>query len=224
MAWPTSTASTANVDSGSDNPGSARADIKQNIDNVNSIINEFGTVNITSPSDGDSLVYDSGSSEWVNSAYGGATGTAIANLSMSTSIASFPVSGEPRTNYQRLSFDGEVDVGGFTSYSAPSIVLPAGTYTIQIAGNFSGTNIGSAFKLYNETAAGYITNWAGGGTTINMVAISQTSFDGVTDKQLFTASDVCRNTFGATTTLTFEIEIDQAGSSSGYCMVTITKS
>jgi len=55
--WPSSTkASTDNVDSGSDKPRLARADIKQNIDNTNAIIDSF---NITSPAEGQTLVYDS---------------------------------------------------------------------------------------------------------------------------------------------------------------------
>ena len=42
MAWPNaSKASTSNCDEGSDSISSARADIKQNIDNVNEIIDEF---------------------------------------------------------------------------------------------------------------------------------------------------------------------------------------
>tara|TARA_Y100001963_G_C6791855_1_gene455973 strand:- start:5594 stop:6199 length:606 start_codon:yes stop_codon:yes gene_type:complete len=54
--WPTTKASTNNVDSGSDKPRLAREDIKQNIDNVNSIIDIF---NIGSVSEGQTLVYDS---------------------------------------------------------------------------------------------------------------------------------------------------------------------
>lgn len=61
MAWPTTQAGTTNVDSGTDKPSLARADIKQNIDNVNSIIDEF---NISSPNDGDLLQYSSTSGQW----------------------------------------------------------------------------------------------------------------------------------------------------------------
>ena len=44
MAWPNGTkASTANVDQGADKIALARPDIKQNIDNVNDIIDYFGT-------------------------------------------------------------------------------------------------------------------------------------------------------------------------------------
>ena len=44
MTWPSgSKAATTNVDAGSDRPKDARSDIKQNIDNVNAIIDYFGT-------------------------------------------------------------------------------------------------------------------------------------------------------------------------------------
>jgi hypothetical protein len=59
--WPTTKASTDNVDSGSDKPRLAREDIKQNIDNVNSIIDIF---NIGSVSEGQTLVYDSGNARF----------------------------------------------------------------------------------------------------------------------------------------------------------------
>ena len=42
MAWPTTKAGTTNVDAGTDLVKNARADIKQNIDNVNSIIDYYG--------------------------------------------------------------------------------------------------------------------------------------------------------------------------------------
>jgi len=61
MTWPTTPASTANCDQGTDRIADARADIKQNIDNVNAIIDEF---NISSPSNGDILRYSSSSGKW----------------------------------------------------------------------------------------------------------------------------------------------------------------
>ena len=45
MTIPSTKASTANVDAGSDKISLARPDIKQNIDNVNEIIDHLGTVN-----------------------------------------------------------------------------------------------------------------------------------------------------------------------------------
>lgn len=54
--WPSgSKASTTNLDAGTDKPSLARADIKQNVDNVNDIIDMF---NISSPSDGQILKYN----------------------------------------------------------------------------------------------------------------------------------------------------------------------
>lgn len=54
--WPTGTkASTANLDAGTDSPRLARADIKQNVDNVNAIIDMF---NIDSPTNGQILKYN----------------------------------------------------------------------------------------------------------------------------------------------------------------------
>lgn len=55
--WPSGTkASTTNLDAGTDQPSLARADIKQNVDNVNSIIDTF---NVSTHTDGDILVWDS---------------------------------------------------------------------------------------------------------------------------------------------------------------------
>jgi hypothetical protein len=60
--WPSATkASTANVDAGTDQISLARADIKQNIDNVNDIID---TLNIGSPTNGDLMQYSSSTSKW----------------------------------------------------------------------------------------------------------------------------------------------------------------
>lgn len=62
MAWPSGTkASTANVDAGTDLLSLARPDIKQNIDNVNTIIDEF---NIASPNNGDLMQYSTSSGKW----------------------------------------------------------------------------------------------------------------------------------------------------------------
>ena len=53
--WPSTKAATVNLDSGTDKPSLARADLKQNVDNVNSIIDMF---DMTGSTDGDILVYD----------------------------------------------------------------------------------------------------------------------------------------------------------------------
>jgi len=76
--WPSGTkASTTNVDQGSDQISSARADIKQNIDNVNDIIDTF---NISSPTDGDLLQYSTSTGKWeqvASTSVGGISGTLV---------------------------------------------------------------------------------------------------------------------------------------------------
>ena len=71
--WPTSKAGTTHLDSGSDNPGSARADIKQNVDNVNDMID---TIVVNSPSANQVLAYDSGDSRFENIAVPAVTSVA----------------------------------------------------------------------------------------------------------------------------------------------------
>ena len=60
--WPSGTkAVTTNLDAGTDRPSLARPDIKQNVDNVNSIIDMF---NIASPSNEQILKYNAGNSRF----------------------------------------------------------------------------------------------------------------------------------------------------------------
>jgi hypothetical protein len=60
--WPSgSKASTTNLDAGTDKPSLARADIKQNVDNVNDIIDMF---NISGPTSGQILKYNTDNSRF----------------------------------------------------------------------------------------------------------------------------------------------------------------
>ena len=60
--WPSGTkASTTHLDAGTDSPRLARADIKQNVDNVNSIIDMF---NIDSPTNNQLLIYNTSNSRF----------------------------------------------------------------------------------------------------------------------------------------------------------------
>jgi hypothetical protein len=136
MAWPTTKAGTTNVDQGTDSISLARPDIKQNIDNVNNIIDEF---NISSPSTGDTLVYDG--SVWqpkiapnVNvveqdSAYDAPSGGANSEADYSST---FTLSGN----------------GGLTTTSN-YVTFPAGTYIIQSIGvqNITGSPIDATDRV-----------------------------------------------------------------------------
>lgn len=81
--WPKDTkASTTNVDQGSDQISQARADIKQNIDNVNTIIDTFDIQpdSAGQPADGDVLQYNSATTTWrpvASTSVGGVSGTLV---------------------------------------------------------------------------------------------------------------------------------------------------
>ena len=61
--WPSTKATTTSLDAGTDDPNVARPQIKQNVDNVNSIIDFF---NMTSLTDGDLLQYDAAAGDFKN--------------------------------------------------------------------------------------------------------------------------------------------------------------
>jgi len=64
MTWPTTPVSTTHLDEGSDNPAQARADLKQLADNVNDIVAEFDTVEITNKQNDEVLQWNG--NEWIN--------------------------------------------------------------------------------------------------------------------------------------------------------------
>lgn len=71
--WPAGTkASTANLDAGTDSPRLARADLLQNVQNVNDVIDMF---NITAPTNNQTLLYSTANARFeLSSAGAGATG------------------------------------------------------------------------------------------------------------------------------------------------------
>jgi hypothetical protein len=69
MAWPTTKATTTSLDSGTDDPNLARPEIKQNVENVNDII-DF--LNLTSLTDKDILQYNASNGTFDNITLGNA--------------------------------------------------------------------------------------------------------------------------------------------------------
>lgn len=121
MTWPTAT-TTASVDNAYDAPQNARADIKQNIDNVNSIVSEFGTVDTGTPADGQLLAYDG--TDW------SVTDTTVLNGS-----------------YMRVENSGgnSYDSGGFTASPGATVTQ---TFEFMTDYNFDSQNI---FNLSSAT-------------------------------------------------------------------------
>ena len=133
MTWPTSSkAPTTNVDQGSDKIRLARPDIKQNIDNVNAIIDTF--TNMGSPSDKDILVYN-GSSFSPSSSLG--TGFAVLTLdgTLSNGVTNEDYSGGfTVTGGTHLGITtGAVDSAGKSTFH-----LPTGKYNLTHAPVFTG--------------------------------------------------------------------------------------
>ena len=143
MGWPSGTkAGTTNVDAGTDLIANARPDIKQNIDNVNEIIDHL---NISSPSDGDVLKYSSSSGKW-EQVQASTLGTQVAvldvlapNLDENTTVGV-----DSAAALLTAQVTENKDPGGFVSISGDSanayeITLDAGSYMIELlAGNLVG--------------------------------------------------------------------------------------
>ena len=153
MAWPSGTkASTANVDEGTDLISNARADIKQNIDNVNDIIDHL---NISSPNNGDILQYSSTTGKWEQVTASSIAPTAdYASWSLGT--GSTLVSGST----YRKSISSTQDIVGDSIFLDPTdstndleVGIAAGTYLIY---PFPGKTVGdtaASLSLYDETNA-----------------------------------------------------------------------
>ena len=147
MSWPSGTkASTNNVDQGSDKISLARADIKQNIDNVNDIIDHL---NIASPSDGDLLQYSSSTGKWEQ----------VAPTSVGNNTAIFEMANE--FNQSGADFCWAIDTiyynaGFLTNHSDSAggykFELTAGTYAIQLMNPIGvGEAAVDTIYLYNDT-------------------------------------------------------------------------
>ena len=158
MAWPKNTkASTANVDAGTDLISNARGDIKQNIDNVNDIIDTFDIGGDSSGQlqDGDLLKYVASSNSFVPIAQ-----TAIAST---RAFGSFSLRGPGAGNSELisgstfrkavLSSENIIDTV-FTELADSTgdfiVQLAAGTYLVY---PFPGATVGdsvAALSLHNE--------------------------------------------------------------------------
>ena len=152
MTWPAGTkASTANIDAGSDKPALARPDIKQNIDNVNAIIDEF---DIASPSNGDILTYNSSSGAWEPGA------AASGGVDCAVLTASGNYNTNVGTYYRYYIKWNEQDPNGIVSVNTTTGVftLGAGNYMMTI---LAGQNNGTQFDLqfYDETGGNIIQNF-----------------------------------------------------------------
>jgi hypothetical protein len=165
MAWPSGTkASTTNCDQPSDLIANARADIKQNIDNVNDVIDTFA---ISTPTDGD-LLRSTGKFEQV--AASAVSGFAHI-VSYGTTITTTDTNNiAPVTVTTTLKTPANSDV----SVVSNNLRLTAGTWFIESNSSPDNTYTGGDFiehlVLYDDTGNESITSAEArrvGGTTLN---------------------------------------------------------
>ena len=165
MAWPTSTKSTTtHTDSPSDNPQNARAEIKQDIDNVNAIIDTFDLS--TTPEQGSILAYDSATGKFsstgtqnlakayfiykgfetglVHSGGSGLPGAADGTASQSDA-GNYPITSDGRRDKMMDRQDKFDPYNLTTDITGDGIQLGPGTYLVQTTSeqNFFQTNFGA---------------------------------------------------------------------------------
>ena len=159
--WPSGTkAGTTNVDNPNDLVVDARADIKQNIDNVNDIIDTFS---ITSPNDGDVLQY--------NSTAG--TFSPVAGVGVGTAVVQFNsnLSGGSNLTYSGgftvIGSSTDISAGYDDSAGYSQIFMPQGQYIVATitpiyTGNYGSTNsfsISTTWKRSNPDSSGIRDIW-----------------------------------------------------------------
>jgi len=181
MAWPTTKAGTTNVDAGTDLVKNARADIKQNIDNVNAIIDEF---DIATPSDGDMLIYNSTSGAWEPGAVSAPAAGTLFWINVSDSVA---VPGGRYTSSCSEFFDPNAVI----SISSNQFSLDAGTYVLFGTGSQP--------------------TYSSGGTPTYLPLILRNITDGTDELSISTSGDDFNSAiqkFTIASTKTFEFQIN----------------
>jgi len=159
MAWPTnSKASTTNVDAGTDSVTSARADIKQNIDNVNNIIDTFdiGGDSAGQIADGDILKYSSSSSKFIpvaSTSIGGAASDYTKSILVGTLSAAHAVgdSVEPL----QTGLGAHNDISSINTGTGKWQFGTTGTYYVLWQGLADSSLANTFFRIKNVTQSTY---------------------------------------------------------------------
>ena len=137
--WPTSPASTANLDAGTDRPSLARPDLKTNVDNVNAIIDMF---NVTaSPSNGNILKYSSSTTKFEM--------VADADVNTTYAISAETVSGG--VNLRLTGSDASTDDVKFAQGTGITLTRTDAS-TITVASSVTDTNTTYAISAVTDGA------------------------------------------------------------------------
>jgi len=153
--WPSGTkAPTTNCDAGTDSPRLFRADAKQNIDNVNAIIDMF---NIDSPSANQVLKYNTSNARFE-------LGT-DATTSLATTFVGDDSSGTAVNPGETFKIAGGTNITTAVSGDTVTITGPTLTSFITASSSDTLTNKSGAVSMFTNDA-GYITNNGNGDLTI----------------------------------------------------------
>ena len=152
MSWPTSSkATTTHTDSPGDNPQNARAEIKQDIDNVNAIIDTF---DISSPVNNDTLAYNGATGKFTTGIASSLNVSAIIFYRFfETGISGNGTDSDGRRNNQMRKLY-EIDPFGLVSFTGDDrFVLGAGEYIIECHGAVRSGNASVGSPSYNDLNA-----------------------------------------------------------------------
>ena len=156
--WPSGTkAPVTHLDAGTDSPRLARPDIKQNVDNVNAIIDMF---NIDSPSANQILKYNSSNARFELGT--DSTGTAAA----ATTFVGDDSSGTAVNAGETFKIAGGTNITTAVSGDTVTITGPTLTSFITASSSETLTNKSGAISMFTNDS-GYITNNGNGDLTIS---------------------------------------------------------
>lgn len=207
--WPKDTkASTTNVDAGSDQISQARADIKQNIDNVNDIIDTFDLQpdSAGQPADGDVLQYDSATTTWKpvpQSAISSGAAEVGYLFSRDGTIWSYSNDGD---GYGKMNLDENYSPSWMSVDETNKwFDLTAGDYQITVHGNFTTTASvaeGPVAGIFNHFTNDWVTDRSGISYTIGLTSGQTTGPVHTRQIQQDSAGTSWRLSLSATTTST----------------------
>lgn len=189
-SWPTTKGTTTHLDQSTDDPNEARPEIKQNIENVNKIIDNFAT---TTPSNGDTWVFNSATDKFEPSATGAGqeatiqfTGTILGTKAVFTTVRDSNSILTEQTDTGYVSGTNVLVTNGQVSFQ-----LATGTYRINCGDRINAQDSGGSptWRFQKVDTSATVTSIFGLNDNHNLtLAGSQVLFQNF-DQREFTVTD-----------------------------------
>lgn len=189
-SWPTTKGTTTHLDQSTDDPNEARPQIKQNIENVNKIIDNFST---DTPANGDTWVFNSATDKFEPSATGAGqeatiqfTGTILGTKAVFTTVRDSNSILTEQTDTGYVSGTNVLVTNGQVSFQ-----LATGTYRINCGDRINAQDSGPApnWRFQKVDTSATITSIFGDNDNHNLtLAGSQVLFQNF-DQREFTVTD-----------------------------------